>query len=110
MYLTSVLGASRCAPERSRFDAAPTRLLRSRRKHWHMGYAQRAGRFDLQTRRYSDDSWTIPFLYTFLRTLLQSTKSQLFSFQVVPHSLGEKHRGWGTPPSGPTRAIRGRAD
>src|ERR1700674_3361604 len=33
-----------------------------------------------------------------------------FLFKWFRTLWGKKHRGWGTPPSGPTRAIRGRAD
>src|SRR5712664_659721 len=37
----------------------------------------------------------IPFLFTFLRNLLHSRKSQLFSFQAIPHSLRKTTRGGG---------------
>src|SRR5712664_502391 len=39
----------------------------------------------------------IPFLFTFLRTLLHSTKAQPFYFQSFPHSLPKTTRGGGTP-------------
>ncbi len=39
------------------------------------------------------DSSIYPFLFTFLRTLLHSRKTQLFSFQVIPHSLAKTPGG-----------------
>src|SRR5216684_2136207 len=39
----------------------------------------------------------IPFLFTFLRTLLHSGKAQPFYFQSIPHSLPKTTRGGGTP-------------
>src|SRR6266851_4088725 len=38
----------------------------------------------------------IPFLFTFLRTLLHSPKTQPFCFQAIPHSLPRTTRGGGT--------------
>ena len=37
------------------------------------------------------------FLFTFLRTLLHSPKTQLFYFQAIPHSLAKTPGGRGTP-------------
>jgi hypothetical protein len=39
----------------------------------------------------------IPFLFTFLRTLLHSAKAQPFYFQSFPHSLPKTTRGGGIP-------------
>ncbi len=44
----------------------------------------------------------ISFLFTFLHTLLHSSKSQLFCFQSIPHSLPKTTRG-GVPLSSPRR-------
>src|SRR6266704_745578 len=42
----------------------------------------------------------IPFLFTFLRTLLRSRKTQLFCFQAIPNSLPKTPGvGWGIHPS-----------
>src|SRR5437667_6163371 len=36
------------------------------------------------------------FLFTLLRTLLHSPRTQLVCFQTIPHSLRKNTRGWGT--------------
>jgi len=38
----------------------------------------------------------IPFAFRFLRTLWRAAKTQLFSFQAIPHSLPKTTRGGGT--------------
>ena len=58
-------------------------------KHFNV---QTFGRADVQTIPRS-----ISFLFKFLRTLLRSAKTQLFSFQAIPHSLPKTTRGGGVP-------------
>src|SRR5437667_10665425 len=41
------------------------------------------------------------FLFTLLRTLLHSPRTQLVCFQTIPHSLRKTTRGWGTLALGP---------
>src|ERR1700674_2891210 len=57
---------------------------------------------NLQTFRPSTVFRPIPFLFTLLRTLLHSPKTQLLCFHAIPHSLPKTPGGGGTA----SRALR----
>src|SRR5713226_3558751 len=76
----------------SALGACPDRVGASLRYILHSSFIQRS------TFKRANGFSSIPFLFTFFRTLLHSSKRQLFCFHAIPNSFA-KTPGWGVPRS-----------